>query len=184
MAKRSAHKKKAEKAIEEVMNGPMIGAEVPLEVIQVGTEAKAIWDLKVAGNSVFEIANQTNKSPSEINEICNTCYIALKSDLTRMAEIGMMVDLERIDGLLKPWLKAASMPDWMVTMIIDGTPVDIRDADRALTALMGAIRLLELRAKLMNYQGVKEQSNEDEQVRRVLSFMVRQEARIRQLTAS
>lgn len=166
------------------MNGQSAVAEVPLEVITIAQEAKEIWDLKVAGHSIFEIAAMKQKSPGEINSICQTCYNALKIDLTRLAEMGRMIDLERIDSLIVPWLKAARMPDWMVTMIVDGTPVDIRDAQAATSALHGVIRLFELRAKLMNYQGVTEQVGDDELLRKVMRWMVSQDSNIKALTGA
>jgi hypothetical protein len=161
-------KKKVDKEVDEVLGtSPMGAKEVPLEVVKLSEEFHKIWELRMLGNSVIEVAHLTQCSIERVNEVMAACMEARRKDIAEMAEANKIMDAEKIELLLRHWLPVATQTEIITPKTIgrdrQGDPivVDVEDFDRPLKALYGVLALLERKSKLYGYENQERDPSQD-----------------------
>ena len=174
------------KLVKEVLHGSTAGHDLDLETLKLSDQVFNVWKLRLGGCSVMDISQQLSIPPQEVIAMIDACHAAQRVDSSRMAEIGIQLDLDRIDLMLKSWLPIATTPEIVIERVQRGDTVEEIDIDRPLKALVAVCGLLNARAKMLNYGAI----NEDTAGKALLSQVLRYldsaalKSRIRELTES
>lgn len=181
----NGHSKKS-KLVKEVLHGSTAGHDLDLETLKLSDQVFNIWKLRLGGSSVMDIAQKLSIPPQEVIAMIDACHAAQRVDSSRMAEIGIQLDLDRIDLMLKSWLPIATTPEILIEKVQRGDPVEEIDIDRPLKALFAVCDLLKTRAKIQNYGSVKEDAAGKELLSQLLRYLdsTALKSRIRELTES
>jgi hypothetical protein len=184
----NGHSKKngKSKLVKEVLHGSTAGHDLDLEALKLSDQVFNVWKLRLGGHSVMDISQQLSIPPQEVIAMIDACHAAQRVDSSRMAEIGIQLDLDRIDLMLKSWLPIATTPEIVIEKIQRGDTVEEIDIDRPLKALFAVCDLLKTRAKIQNYGSVKEETAGKELLQQLLRYLdsTALKSRIRELTES
>jgi hypothetical protein len=174
------------KLVKEVLHGSTAGHDLDLETLKLSDQVFNIWRLKLGGFSVMDIAQKLSIPPQEVIAMIDACHAAQRMDTSRMAEIGIQLDLDRIDLMLKSWLPIATTPEIVIERVRRGDSVEEIDIDRPLKALVAVCGLLNARAKMLNYGAINEDTAGKALLTQVLRYLDSDalKSRIRELTES
>ena len=174
------------KLVKEVLHGSTAGHDLDLDTLKLSDEMFNVWKLRLSGLSIMDIARRIDVAPRGVIAIIDTVYAAQRMDTSRMAEIGIQLDLDRIDLMLQSWLPIATTPEIVIEKVQRGETIEEIDIDRPLKALFAVCDLLKTRAKIQNYGAVKEDAAGKELLSQLLRYLdsTALKSRIRELTES
>jgi hypothetical protein len=174
--------KKVKKEVKALLNEMGGVTNVDVEFLKLSQLVHEVWQRRLRGQSTMRIAEEMSLKPQEVVAMIEGAHEALKGDISRMAEVGLYLDLDRIDLLLERWLPIAEKTEHMITAMGQDGPYQTVDFDRPFRALLGCIELIKLRSKNLGYEDVKEGAVSRTQLGILMRYLENSKEAVRQLT--
>lgn len=126
--------------------------EVSFEMAEALDLKRAIWKKRIEGLSVSEISGQVGLDEKHVVNLLNEAYAERQEQLDDLVAREKLMDLERLDELMRQYFKVAKMDHVIVEMMQEGIAINGLCFDRPAKAALVFLQIIEKKAKILGYE--------------------------------
>lgn len=181
MANKAKPNQSARIEVKQLLDKAPVGGEPSLELVKLGDKVHRVWQMRLEGRSVMEIAEELGINPREVSEMVNESFAAIREDVSRMAEVGMALDLDRLDKIFSSWFPIATQTEIIVEKITQNGAVETVDIDRPLKAAYLCVEITKSRAAIMGYDEARAKNEGGALMKQIIEYVEATRAKVREL---
>jgi len=126
--------------------------EISLEMAQALDLKRAIWRKRIQGLSVSEIADSIGIEEKHVSKMLDEEWARRQAQLDDIVAREKMMDLERIDEIMRAYFQVAKVEGVRVEKIVKGELVEGWDPDVPVKAAAIFLKIIELKSRMLGYE--------------------------------